>query len=284
MRVAVIGARGQLAAAVIHACQTDHEVVAFARADLDVTDDRAVADAMDRVRPEAIVNGAAFTDVDAAEDHPIDALTINAFGVRALARAAQQHGAALVHYSTDFVFDGRVSQPYTEDDRPNPRSVYAASKLLGEWFALDAPRAYVLRVETLFGRAPGGGPPKGSVATIVNTLVAGGTPAVFEDRTVSPTYVIDAAGATKRLLELRAPAGLYHCVNSGSCTWLELSLELARLLGVEPRLKATRMADVPMRATRPQYCALDNAKLRALGIPMPSWQDALARYIGSTRE
>jgi len=283
MRVAVIGARGQLAAAVIHACQTDHEIVAFGRADLDVTDDAAVADAMDRARPEAIVNGAAFTDVDAAEDHPIDALTINAFGVRALARAAQKLGAALVHYSTDFVFDGRVSQPYTEDDRPNPRSVYAASKLLGEWFALDAPCAYVLRVETLFGRAPGAGPPKGSVATIVDTLVAGGTPAVFEDRTISPTYVIDAARATRRLLDLRAPAGLYHCVNSGSCTWLELSQELARLLGVEPRLKPTRMADVPMRAARPQYCALDNAKLRSVGILMPSWQDALGRYIRSIR-
>jgi len=281
VRIAVIGARGQLAAAVIHACQADHEIVAFAHADLDVTDDAAVADAMDRARPEAIVNGAAFTDVDAAEDHPIDALTINAFGVHALARAAQRLAAALVHYSTDFVFDGRVSQPYTENDRPNPRSVYAASKLLGEWFALDAPRAYVLRVETLFGRAPRGGPPKGSVATIVNTLVAGGTPAVFEDRTISPTYVIDAAQATKRLLELRAPGGLYHCVNSGSCTWLELSQELARLLGVEPRLRPTRMADVPMRAARPQYCALDNAKLRSLGIPMPSWQDALGRYISS---
>jgi dTDP-4-dehydrorhamnose reductase len=283
MRVAVIGARGQLAAAVIHACQTDHQVIAFARADLDVTDDGAVVEAMERARPEAIVNGAAFTDVDGAEDRPIDALNINAFGVRALARAAQKLGAALVHYSTDFVFDGRVSQPYIEEDRPNPRSVYAASKLLGEWFALDAPRAYVLRVETLFGRAPGGGPPKGSVASIVNTLVAGGTPAVFEDRTISPTYVIDAAQATKRLLELQAPAGVYHCVNSGACTWLELSRELARLLGVEPRLKPTRMADVALRAVRPQYCALDNAKLRSLGIPMPSWQDALERYVRSMR-
>ena len=283
MRVAVTGARGQLAAAVIDECRTDHEVVAFARADLDVTDDAAVEAAMERARPDAIVNGAAFNDVDGAEDHPVEALNINAFGVRALARAAQKLGAALLHYSTDFVFDGRVSTPYTEEDRPNPRSVYAASKLLGEWFALDASHAYVLRVESLFGRTPGGGPPKGSIAGIVNTLVAGGTPTVFEDRTISPTYVFDAARATRRVLELQAPAGIYHCVNSGHCTWLELAQELARLLGGEPRLNPTRMADVPLRAVRPQYCALNNAKLRSLGIEMPSWQDALARYVSSLR-
>ena len=281
MRIAVVGAHGQLAAAVIHECQADHELLSFPRADLDVTDDRAVAAAMDAARPDVIVNGAAFTDVDGAEDHPIDALNINAFAVRALARAAGKLGAGLVHYSTDFVFDGRVSQPYTEEDRPNPRSVYAASKLLGEWFALDAPRAYVLRVETLFGRAPGGGPPKGSVAGIVRGLQSGDAPTVFEDRTISPTYVLDAARATRQLIEAQAPAGIYHCVNSGSCTWVELARELARLLGVEARLKPTRMADVPLRAARPQYCALSNAKLRAAGVGMPPWQDALERYVSS---
>src|SRR4029077_20706647 len=126
------------------------------RADLDIADDAAVEAAMSRARPDVIVNAAAFTDVDAAEDQPVAALATNAFGVRALARAARTHGALLVHYSTDFVFDGAASAPYTEADRPNPQSTYAASKLIGEWFALDVSRAYVLRVESLFGRAPGG--------------------------------------------------------------------------------------------------------------------------------
>ena len=155
----------------------------------------------------------------------------------------------------------RHDRPYTEDDRPNPRSVYAVSKLLGEWFAADAPRAYVLRVESLFGRAPDGPPAKGSVAGIVKTLLEGGEPTVFEDRTVSPTYVLDAARATRQLVERTRAAGLYHCVNSGHCTWLEFARELARQLGVEPRLKPVRMADVPLRAARPQYCALSNEKL-----------------------
>ena len=280
MRIAVVGARGQLAAAVVHECAAGHEVIALTREELDATDDAAVAAAMDRARPDVIVNGAAFTDVDGAEDHPLDALNTNAFAVRALARAAERHGAALVHYSTDFVFDGTESAPYTEADRPNPRSVYAATKLLGEWFALDRARAYVLRVEALFGQAPGARPAKGSAAAILNTLRAGGTPRVFVDRTITPTFALDAARATRQLVESSPPGGLYHCVNSGICTWLEFAEELARQIGVEPRFEPVRLADARLRAARPQYCALSNEKLRTAGIDMPPWQDALRRYLG----
>jgi dTDP-4-dehydrorhamnose reductase len=286
MRVAVVGARGQLAAAVVRECAETHDVVAFDHSELDVVDDGAVAAAMERVRPDVIVNGAAFNDVDAAEDHPVDALNLNTFAVRALARAARAQGATLVHYSSDFVFDGKASEPYTEDHPPNPQSFYAASKLLGEWFALDAPRAYVLRVESLFGRAPGAGPEKGSLAFIVKTLMAGGSPNVFADRTVSPTYVIDAARATRQLLETGAAGGLYHCVNSGCCTWLELAQEVARQLG-EPEWKArlvpVRMSEVDLKAARPRYCALSNDKLRSVGVDMPPWQDALERYLAGVR-
>ena len=279
MRVVVVGARGQLAAAVVRECAASHDVVALTRADLDVTDDPAVGAAMARIHPDVIVNGAAMTDVDAAEDRPVEALSVNAFAVRSLARAADRHGALLVHYSTDFVFDGAASRPYVEEDPPNPRSAYAASKLVGEWFALDAPRAYVLRVESLFGRAPGASPAKGSAAGILDTLVAGGSPRVFEDRTISPTFVLDAARATRQLIESHAPAGIYHCVNSGWCTWLEFARELARQLRIEARLTPIRLSDVTLRAERPLYCALSNEKLRSVGIEMPAWQDALARYL-----
>jgi len=279
MRIAVVGARGQLAAAVMHECRDRHEVIALDRTALDVSDDKAVVAAMEKVRPDVIVNGAAYNDVDGAEDHPIDALNVNAFAVRALARAASAVDATLVHYSTDFVFDGRADRPYVESDATNPRSTYAASKLIGEWFAADAPRAYVLRVESLFGRAPGGPPAKGSVESIVRALAAGNEARVFEDRTVTPTYIIDGARATLALLEQRAPAGLYHCVNSGRCTWLEFAHEAARLMGVVPRLVPVRMADMKFRADRPLYCALSNEKLAAAGFVMPAWQDALGRHV-----
>ena len=279
MRIAVVGALGQLGAAMVHELTASHDLMPFAHADLDVTDDEAVRAAMMRARPDAIVNCAGYNEVDASEDHPIDALNTNAFAVRALARAACDQGAAFVHFSTDFVFDGKASVPYSEDDPPGPQSVYAASKLLGEWFAEDAPRAYVLRIESLFGQPPDGGPAKGSAAGILKTLQAGGSPKVFEDRTITPSYLFDVTRATRHLVETQAPAGLYHCVNSGSCTWLEFAREMARLLGLEPRLIPVRMADMQLRARRPIYCALSNEKLRHAGIDMPSWQDALARYV-----
>src|SRR5262245_19905119 len=154
MRIAVVGARGQLGAAVVHECRGRHDAIAFDRGALDVTDDKAVAAAMATTRPDVIVNCAAYNDVDGAEDHAVDALSVNALACRALARAASEIDATLVHYSTDFVFDGTATEPHVETDAPNPRSTYAASKLVGEWFAVDAPRAYVLRVESLFGQVP----------------------------------------------------------------------------------------------------------------------------------
>jgi dTDP-4-dehydrorhamnose reductase len=283
MRVVVTGAGGQLGAALVSEFGASHDIVPLTRTDLDVSDDHQVADTIARVRPHLLVNCAAFNHVDGAEDRPVEALNTNAFAVRTLARAAEQYGITLVHYSTDFVFDGTASRPYVEDDRPNPRSVYAVSKLLGEWFALDAPRAYVLRVESLFGRAAQGPASKGTVAAMLETLAAGGSPTVFIDRTVSPTYVIDAARATRQLVETSAKSGLYHCVNSGSCTWFEFARELAHVAGLEANLTPVRMSDVPLRAARPRYSALSNEKLRATGIDMASWQDAVARYVGDER-
>ena len=278
MRVVVTGAGGQLGAAVVHEFKPHHDVQALDHAALDIADPDRVAAAMERLAPQLIINCAADNAVDAAEDHQVAALRINAFAVRSLARAARAHEAVLVHYGSDFVFDGAGDTPHTEEERPNPRSVYATSKMLGEWFAADA-QAYVLRVESLFGAAPGDRRRKGSVSAIVEGLRAGSRPRVFEDRTVSPTYVPDAVRATRELVERRAPFGVYHCVNSGACTWLDFAIEAARQLAVEPHVEAVRFADAAFKAARPLYCALSNAKLAAAGVPMPTWQDALRRHI-----
>ena len=281
MRVVLLGAQGQLGAAVAQEFRGGHDVVALTHAMLDIADDRAVHDTIAKAQPDAIVNCAAYNDVDGAEDHPVEALNLNAFAVRALARAAADAGAALVHFSTDFVFDGNADRPYVETDRPNPRSTYAASKLLGERFAADAPRAYILRVESLFGSVNGARPAKGSVASILTAIRNGTEARVFEDRTISPTYVFDAAAATRRLLEQSAPPGIYHCVNSGSCTWIEFAHELARRLRVAPKLLPVRMREMTLRANRPLYCVLSNEKLAAAGVKMPVWKEAVARYVAA---
>jgi dTDP-4-dehydrorhamnose reductase len=277
-RVLITGAAGQLARAVARVLGRDSEVTALTRAALDIADDRAVHDAVAAHRPDIVVNCAAYNDVDAAEIDPVTALEVNAFAVRGLARAAA--GAVLVHYSTDFVFDGTAARPYTEDDRPNPQSVYAASKLLGEWFALETPRAMVLRVESLFGAPAGAEGRKGSLGALVEGIAAGREVAVFVDRTVSPSYVFDVAEATRSLIESGTASGLYHCVNAGACRWDEIATEGARLLDKPARLRPMTLETAALRARRPKYSALASARLQAAGITMPTWQDALARYLG----
>jgi dTDP-4-dehydrorhamnose reductase len=278
MRVVVTGARGLLGAAILREFSS-FDLVALDRAALDVSDDRAVEAAIAAARPGVVVNCAAYNDVDGAESDPLAALGVNAFGVRALSRAARAAGAALVHYSTDFVFNGETDRPYTEEDEPNPRGVYAASKLLGDWFALEHPRAYVLRVESLFGEPGPGGSRRGSLAAIVQRITAGEVVPVFTDRVVSPSYTADIARATRALVESEAPPGLYHCVNSGSATWAEIAFEAARLLGRPLRMKPITLASVKLKAPRPRYCALSNARLAAAGVAMPSWQEALGRHL-----
>jgi dTDP-4-dehydrorhamnose reductase len=255
-----------------------YTVVGRARSELDITSAIAVRDAVAGIAPTLIVNCAAYTDVDGAERNPVAALAVNAMAVRTLARLARERDITLVHYSTDFVFDGTHPEPHTEAEAPNPRGAYAASKLLGEWFAAEAPRHYVLRVASLFG----GIRAKSSVDKILANVVAGVEVRAFADRTVSPSFVGDVIVATQRLLDTGAPFGLYHCVNSGQTTWSGLAREIAQLAGrPDASIIDTAMRDAGLLASRPQFAALSNAKLTATGIEMPSWQDALRRYVGS---
>ena len=276
MRVLVIGAAGQLGAAMIQRLRAEHDLTAWTRADVDLSRHTAVRDQVMRLGPEAIVNCSGYNNVDAAEDDQVAALDVNAFAVGTLARAAAELDAVFVHYSTDFVFSGTATTPYTETDRPEPRCVYAQSKLIGEWLAADAPRHYVLRVESLFG----GPRARSSVDRIIAAVRAGEPAPVFVDRVVSPSFVADVADASAHVLRAQPPAGLYHCVNSGYATWFEVGGEIARQLGKsEAVLKPISVRDVTLRASRPQFAALSNARLAAAGYPMPAWQDAIARYL-----
>ena len=274
--VLVLGAAGQLGEVMTEHLASHHEVLARTRAELDVTDVRAVRDAIASLCPDVIVNCSAYTKVDDAERDPLQALSVNALAVRTMARAAAEIDATLVHYSTDFVFAGTEQRELTEEDPPNPGGMYALTKLLGEWHAADAPRHYVLRVESLFG----GPSARSSVDKLLDGIVAGREVRAFCDRTVSPSFVFDVAQATSALIERNAPFGLYHCVNTGWTTWSALARELARIVdSPDAQIVDVPMKDAALLANRPQYAALSNAKLTAAGIPMPTWQDALARYV-----
>jgi dTDP-4-dehydrorhamnose reductase len=276
--VLVTGAAGQLGSAFMTSLADEYTVVGETRQTLDVTDHAAVMQRVGEVRPAIIINCTAYNDVDGAEDRAVTALSVNALAVRSLARAAQQVGAVLVHYSTDFVFDGEIDRPYTEEDRPSPQSIYAQSKLVGEWLAADAPRHYVLRVESLFG----GPQRRSSIDRIVQALRTGGEARVFSDRHVSPSFVDDVVAATRALLGANAESGLYHCVNSGYGTWLEVGQEIARQLGAPgDRLVPMLTSEMQVRAPRPRFAALEPKRLAQEGIVMPRWQDAIRRHLVS---
>ena len=284
MRVLVTGAAGQLGRSITRAFTQGHDVLALGRADLDIEDAAAVRERVESFQPTLIVNCAAYNEVDRAEDEPVRALSINGIAPRILGEAASRVDAVLVHYSTDFVFDGKASSPYSEDDPVAPQSVYASSKLMGEWGAAIAPKHYVLRVESLFGGgadAGAGDARRGStIDRIADALLAGREVRVFVDRVASPSYVEDVTDATAELVNRAAPFGLYHCVNSGMATWDELALEMAREMDVEAQIVRVHMSEVRLKAARPRFCALANAKLAAAGIEMPPWRDAVARYVG----
>lgn len=278
VRVLVTGAGGQLAYHVVRVF-AGSEVVALDRRALDITDAAAVARVVGDAAPDVIVNCAAFNDVDGAESRSVEALAINAFAVRSLARAADASGATLVHYSSDFVLNSDSREPHSEDLRPAPRGVYASSKLLGEWFAQMSPRAYVLRVESLFGSPADWTGRRGTLDHIVDGLQQGREVKVFTDRIVSPSYSKDVAAATRHLVMSGAPPGVYHCVNDGHASWHDVAAEAARILDVAARLVPITVDQLPLRVPRPRYCALSTKKLAAAGFAMPTWQDALRRWL-----
>jgi dTDP-4-dehydrorhamnose reductase len=251
-----------------------HEVAALTRAALDVTRREHVLERVGKLRPQAVVNTTVF-GVEESEDDPKTALAVNAFAVRTLAEACQISDAAFVHFSTDFVFDGTATSPYRETARPNPGSVYGATKLLGEIFAQGATRHFVLRVASLFGIREG----KSTIDRMCVDIRAGRTVSAFYDRTVSPAFVDDVAAATRRLLEGKPSPGVYHCVNAGFTTWHELAVELVRQIGSTSNVVPVSADGLTSKVFRPKFAALSNEKLANLGIELPAWQSALGRAL-----
>lgn len=279
MKVVVVGAAGMLGAVTVREWQAfGHEVIRLTRAELDVTDPSEVNDAILSASPDVVINCTAYNRVDDAEDDPSAALAVNAWAVRSVARAASKAGAVFVHYSTDFVFDGVTDRPYTEDDAPNPQSAYGMSKLLGEWFALQLRHHYVLRVESLFG----GDASRSTIDRMLEAMRAGREVQAFSDRVVSPSHVEDVARATRELIAIQAPCGVYHCVNSGHATWFEVARELRARSGIADAVVIPVLAaGAKLKARRPKFAALSNRKMVALGIEMPGWEATLGSHLAS---
>lgn len=277
MRILITGAGGKLGKRLVVALGAGHDVIPFSRSDLDVTSLPACLAAVERSTPEVVINAAAYTAVDRAEDEPDQAYLGNAVAVRNLATATERAGARFFHFSTDFVFDGdRVDSPYRETDPTNPLSVYGKSKLAGEREALSiSSNAVVLRLAWVYGT--GGW---NFTDWAVNEAREGRQIRVVTDQFGCPTWVGDVARQVDHLLAAEA-RGLYHCVNRESCTrfdWAEAAIEAA---GADPSVLVPITSEVlQQRAPRPIYSVLDNFYLRSQGLEvMRTWREALEEHL-----
>ncbi|MGI5482494.1 dTDP-4-dehydrorhamnose reductase [Streptomyces lavendofoliae] len=250
------------------------------RRDLDVTDRDAVLAALRGLRPSVVVNCAAWTAVDDAESREPDALAVNGTAVRHLAEACALTGSALVHVSTDYVFDGHARVPYAEGAVPGPSTAYGRTKLAGERAVLEVlpERGYVVRTAWLYGA--GGG---NFVRTMIRLAAARETVDVVDDQRGQPTWSADVAARLVRLVG--APPGVYHATNGGEGTWYDLARETFRLLGADPaRVRPVASAAFPRPAPRPSYSVLGHARWREADLPpLRDWREALPRAFPALR-
>jgi dTDP-4-dehydrorhamnose reductase len=277
----VAGAEGQLGRDLVKALGADL-VFAAGREALDITDAAAVDAALRQAEPDVVFNAAAYNKVDAAETEPERALAVNAVGPSVLARAARARAALVVHFSTDYVFDGRGTRPYREDDCPRPLGAYVASKLAGEHLVAAAGgSSLILRTSAVYGL--GGNKQKGGsfVERIVAKARAGERLRVVSDQVFSPTYSADLAAAAIALARSGA-RGLFHVSGGDSCSWHAFAVEALRAVGLGTPVEAIRASDLNLAAGRPAYSVLDNSRLVQAGVaPLRPWSEALAASLAS---
>ena len=279
----VFGGNGLLGRAIVRALRdAGADVATPPRAEADVTDEEQVAAVLDRRRPDLVVNATGYTAVDKAEDDRAAAFILNRTAPALLCRQAARAGAAFVHYSTDFVFDGQNDAPYAEDAPTHPLNVYGESKLAGERAVLGEcgnPRALVLRTAWLFG--------PGKINFVEKMLTLGGERdelRVVGDQIGSPSYTPDLAAYTLALLRKDA-RGLFHVVNSGHASWCELASEALAVAASECRVESIASEEYPSRAARPGYSVLDTgAFTRATGVTPRPWVQALREYVFQLHE
>jgi dTDP-4-dehydrorhamnose reductase len=279
MRILLTGANGQLGRDLARAFHGD-DLIPLTRAELDVTDAGRVQATILAARPNLVVNTAAYNRVDDAEREVVQAFAVNAIGTRNLALACRAAGAVLVHFSTDYVFDGAKDEPYLEDDMPRPLNVYGVSKLAGEYFVRAlTPNHFLVRTSGLYGVA--GSRSKGG--NFVETMIRLGREQpvvrVVADQVLTPTYTVDLAAAVRSLITTRC-YGLYHVTNGGQCSWYDFARAIFEAGDVTARLEPISSAAYGAPAVRPRYSVLTHRALLQAGLAdLRPWQEALAAYL-----
>jgi dTDP-4-dehydrorhamnose reductase len=273
VKLLVTGARGMLGSDVVRAAEfVNHEVVGIGHAELDIADRAAVERTLFQERPEVVINCAAYTDVDGAEDDLGGAMDVNAEGARSVSAAAAEIGAKVIYPSSDYVFDGSKSEPYVESDEPRPQSVYAQSKLAGEHETAEANlRHLVVRSAWLFGTSG-----RNFVETMLTLASDHGEVLVVRDQVGCPTYTGHLADALVRMADSEA-YGVHHMASQGECSWYEFAKEIFRQANVDCRVMSCTSDEFGRPAPRPHYSVLGTERPDALYLP--HWKEGLASYL-----
>lgn len=280
-RALLLGGTGQLGTELRRQGESDWDIVAPTRRELDLTNIHDAAEMVQAVKPSLIINCSAYHVVDLCESHFTEALALNAIAVHALAREAERVKALFVTFSTDYAFDGTSSRPYREVDAANPIQAYGISKVAGEHAALAAnpERSLVVRTCGLYGHAPS----RQKAGNFITNRIAdarGRTSIdVGCDLKCTPTSAHDLARGVLALLEFQSPPGLYHLTNTGECDWATFTMEIYRLADIGVHVVPTDRHGRYFPARRPQYSVLDVSKARGMGVEMRPWNEALAEFI-----
>jgi dTDP-4-dehydrorhamnose reductase len=286
-RIALIGSNGQLGSDIVRLWPAStlgrrgDELIGLTHADIEVTDSTIVSSVLNGIEPALVINTAAFHRVDDCEAQALDAFCVNALGVKHLAAACAELGAVLMHFSTDYVFDGAKTSPYLESDPVNPISAYGISKAAGEQFLrYFLPEQHVLvRSSGLYGVAGASGKGGNFVESMLRLAREGKPIRVVDDQVTAPTSTFDLAAALVEVID-RDCRGTVHITSAGQCSWYEFASEIFRVLRQQPQLTPVSSAEFGAAAKRPAYSVLENRRLQQAGIAQPrAWQNALADYL-----
>ena len=275
MKILIVGAKGMLGQE-LATVFSDSTLILWDKNDLDITNGEVVEKKIEELRPELIINSAAYNNVDACETNFELAKAVNGDGPINLAKAAEKVEATFIHYSTDYVFEGTKESGYNEDDQPAPISKYGESKLFGERVLDYCKRCYVIRTSRLYGLpAVSDGAKKSFVDVMLKLAEDKDSLEVVDEEFSNPTYVVDLALKTRELFDGKLPHGLYHVVNEGACTWYEFATEIFKLADKGVTIKPVASTVYNRPAKRPKYSSLINNKLPKLR----NWREALAAYL-----
>ncbi|RIW29348.1 dTDP-4-dehydrorhamnose reductase [Bacillus salacetis] len=274
MKIAITGAGGQLGTDLAEfLTKKGHTVIPYLKSECDVTQLQAIRKALDRDRPDTVLNAAAFAKVDVCESEQEKAYSINTAAPCYLALETKRLNMKFIHFSTDYVFSGKRSTPYEENDEARPGTVYGKSKLLGEYFVSSInPDATIIRTSWLFGHTG-----RNFVKTIRDLARGRESIQVVSDQFGSPAYTCDLAACTEKLLY--CPPGIYHVSNSGSCSWHDFASEVVRLLNEECTVIPVTSQEYGSTVPRPAYSVLSHKKINEKGIFMRNWKEALHEYL-----